>query len=164
MRCATTRRGQQPIDLVEAEKDRKLAPEVGQIDLLGGIGVADALAAQELEELALRDQGAGLRARREPLRGERGQVVQHINGAHGAHVLDPAADEKPRQLRQVVAIGRQGRHGQLALNPQMVEKLLDCQIDGKTHSLDRPAARPRAQVFALHDHVRSHRTRANVSA
>jgi hypothetical protein len=147
-RRASSRCGQQAIHLVQAEKDRQLAAEVRQVDLLGGIAVANALPAQEFEELALRHQGAGLRARREPLRGERGQVVEHVHRAHGAHVLDVAANQKAGQRRQIVAVGRQGRHRQLALDPQMVQELLDGEIDGQAHGADRPAAGKRAQVFA----------------
>jgi len=125
--------GQKALDLVEGKEDGQLAPEARQIDFFGGIAFADALGAQELEELAQGYQRARLRPHRQLLCCERGHVVEHVDGPNVTHPVLASADQEPGELGQVVPVGCDRGDRQLALDPQMVEELLNREVDAEAH-------------------------------
>ena len=137
-------RREQAVDFLDGEELGQLAAVARQVHLFGRVLRAQPLALEELEQLAQRDEPARLRARRELAVREEGEKIEHVDRAYGARLVHLALGGEAREERQVAPVGLDRRGRELALDPQVVEELLDLLVETSPHvPMFGPAARSR---------------------
>ena len=88
---------------------------------------------EESEELAQGHQRPSLGTGGQDVLGQRGQVFEDMDGANRGELREFPGRSESGKGGQVMAIGCQRGHAQLALDPQVVEKLLDGNVEGEAH-------------------------------
>ena len=130
-------------------KSGSLRPKRGRsTSSVGSIG-DDPLGLEELEQLAQRDQAPRLRARRQLALGQVDEEVEDVDRAHRGGAAHRAPGGEVREARQVAPVRLDGRRRQLALDPQVVEELLDALVQARRHAPMLDATGPRSKFWSF---------------